>query len=106
MSKTSESDSILYHLYIPIEDVEKLERYKVGGYHPITIEDQFHDSYRIVQKLGHGSYSTIWLAQDERCNEIVAIKVPVQRIQICTNITCFPTFPARDSFRAIGRGET
>ncbi|OJJ45152.1 hypothetical protein ASPZODRAFT_134565 [Penicilliopsis zonata CBS 506.65] len=76
MSETSESDSIVRHLYVPIEGVEKLERYRAGGYHPVAIGDRFHNRYRVVQKLGHGSYSTIWLAQDERFNnKYVAIKV-------------------------------
>ncbi|KAE8337293.1 hypothetical protein BDV24DRAFT_177805 [Aspergillus arachidicola] len=66
---------MLQHLYVPIEDVEKLERYRVGGYHPVAIGDRFHDRYRVVQKLGYGSYSTIWLARDESSNEFVAIKI-------------------------------
>ncbi|OOF99309.1 hypothetical protein ASPCADRAFT_512029 [Aspergillus carbonarius ITEM 5010] len=63
------------HLYIPIEDVEKLERYREGGYHPITLGDRFHGRYRVVHKLGHGSYSTIWLARDQSLGQLVAIKV-------------------------------
>ncbi|PYI01431.1 kinase-like protein [Aspergillus sclerotiicarbonarius CBS 121057] len=68
-------DSTVPHLYVPIEDVEKLERYREGGYHPIAIGDRFHSRYRVGQKLGHGSYSTIWLARDETLGKLVAIKV-------------------------------
>ncbi|RAK96839.1 uncharacterized protein BO80DRAFT_483783 [Aspergillus ibericus CBS 121593] len=53
--------STLPHLYIPIEDVEKLERYREGGYHPVSIGDRFHGRYR--------------LARDERVDKLVAIKV-------------------------------
>jgi serine/threonine-protein kinase SRPK3 len=32
---------------------EHLERYEPGGYHPVMIDDLFHNRYRIVDKLGH-----------------------------------------------------
>ncbi|KAJ5188447.1 hypothetical protein N7491_004772 [Penicillium cf. griseofulvum] len=47
----------------------------MGGYHPIAIGDQFHDRYRVVHKLGHGTYSTVWLAQDRKFKRYVAVKV-------------------------------
>ncbi|PYH76785.1 hypothetical protein BO82DRAFT_425296 [Aspergillus uvarum CBS 121591] len=51
-------------LYKPIEDVERMKYYQPGGYHPGTIGDRLHDRYRVIHKLGHGTYSTIWLARD------------------------------------------
>ncbi|KKK22350.1 hypothetical protein AOCH_002883, partial [Aspergillus ochraceoroseus] len=62
-------------LYEPLEGVERLENYRPGGYHPIQIGDQFHGRYQVVHKLGHGSYSTAWLARDEQFNKYVAVKV-------------------------------
>ncbi|RAK85216.1 kinase-like protein [Aspergillus costaricaensis CBS 115574] len=62
-------------LYEPIEDVERIEYYEAGGYHPVTIGDCFHHRYRVVHKLGHGTYSTIWLAHDEVSNRYVAVKI-------------------------------
>lgn len=62
-------------LYRPLEDVERLEYYRPGGYHPVQIGDSFHGRYQIVHKLGHGTFSTIWLARDERLSKYVAIKV-------------------------------
>lgn len=62
-------------LYQPIEDVERMEYYRAGGYHPVTIGDCLHNRYRVVHKLGHGTYSTIWLARDERDNRYVAVKI-------------------------------
>ncbi|KAL5356013.1 kinase-like domain-containing protein [Aspergillus floccosus] len=62
-------------LYEPIEGVARMEYYRAGGYHPVKIGDRFHDRYQVVHKLGHGTYSTIWLAQDERCHPYVAVKV-------------------------------
>lgn len=58
-----------------IEDVERLEDYQPGGYHPIHIDDRLHKRYRIVHKLGHGAFSTAWLALDEQASKYVAIKV-------------------------------
>ncbi|KAK1145863.1 hypothetical protein N8T08_003809 [Aspergillus melleus] len=51
--------------YKLIEYVEDLDRYCPGGYHPLTIGDDLNDGrYRLVDKLGYGGYSTIWLARD------------------------------------------
>ena len=60
-----------------IDGAENLEKYKPGGYHPILIGDVLHNRYRIVDKLGFGGYSTVWLAQDTHQQEYVAIKIGV-----------------------------
>ncbi|KAF1343625.1 putative srpk [Delphinella strobiligena] len=62
-------------LYEHLEDVERLETYRPGGYHPVKVYDRFLGHYRVVHKLGHGSYSTTWLAHDERSKSNVAIKI-------------------------------
>lgn len=62
-------------LYEHIDEVERLDYYRPGGYHPIEIGDRLQERYRIVHKLGYGSYSTIWLARDEQMAKYVAIKV-------------------------------
>jgi hypothetical protein len=46
-------------LYESLEGVERLGGYRPGGYHPIKIGAHFHNRYRVVYKLGYGSYSTI-----------------------------------------------
>lgn len=58
-----------------IDGTESLDRYRPGGYHPVMIGDVLHRRYRIVDKLGFGGYSTIWLARDSRQGQYVAIKV-------------------------------
>ena len=60
-----------------IDGVESLEKYKPGGYHPIMIGDILHSRYRIVDKLGFGGYSTVWLARDTCLERYVAVKVGV-----------------------------
>jgi len=49
-----------------IEYVEDLDRYCPGGYHPLKIGNDLAGRYRLVDKLGYGGYSTIWLARDLR----------------------------------------
>ncbi|KAM4055121.1 kinase [Hirsutella rhossiliensis] len=62
-------------VYQLIEEVERLEYYQSGGYHPVQIGDSLQGRYRIVHKLGHGSFSTTWLARDQQLATYVAIKV-------------------------------
>jgi serine/threonine-protein kinase SRPK3 len=41
--------------------------YGLGGYHPIDIGDELHNGrYRILHRLGHGNFSTVWLAVNQR----------------------------------------
>jgi serine/threonine protein kinase len=61
--------------YVPIEEVERLDKYQPGGYHPILIEDVLQSRYRVAHKLGYGTYSTTWLCRDYQSNTYVAVKV-------------------------------
>lgn len=46
---------------------ERIEDYCLGGFHPVHIGDTFKEGrYKAVRKLGHGAFSTVWLAQDIR----------------------------------------
>ncbi|KAK0656685.1 kinase-like domain-containing protein [Cercophora newfieldiana] len=65
-----------------LEDVEALQHYRPGGYHPVQIDDRLHTRYRIIHKLGHGTYSTAWLALDEQTSTYVAIKVGTPRCSL------------------------
>ncbi|KAF8246626.1 kinase-like protein, partial [Wilcoxina mikolae CBS 423.85] len=63
-------------IYTWIADVEDLELYDKGEYHPIHIGDELHNGrYRIVHKLGYGSYSTVWLVRDQQQNRYALLKV-------------------------------
>jgi len=43
------------------------EDYRPGGYHPVLLGDIFNNGqYKVIRKLGDGSYSTVWLARDMR----------------------------------------
>ena len=63
--------------YNYIEDVEYLEGYRPGGYHPVTIGDLLGSRYRVVHKLGHGSNSTTWLAYDQKATTYVAVEISI-----------------------------
>ncbi|KAF2494668.1 kinase-like protein [Lophium mytilinum] len=64
-------------VYVDLHDgVENVERYVVGGYHPTHIGDLYHNErYKIVHKLGHGTFSTVWLARDMVEEKNVALKI-------------------------------
>lgn len=59
----SRSSQRLYSSYTISE--ENLSLYRPGGYHPVRIGDAFNSGkYKVVNKLGYGAYSTVWLAQN------------------------------------------
>lgn len=65
-------------LYAWNEDVESLEHYCPGGYHPVHLGDTFSAGrYEVIHKLGHGSYSTVWLCKDIPQQRYVSVKVTV-----------------------------
>lgn len=70
----SPNSIIEYHW---IDGVERVELYEPGGYHPVVIDELLQNRYRIVDKLGFGGYSTIWLARDETDKRYVAVKVGI-----------------------------
>ncbi|KAL4733839.1 kinase-like protein [Aspergillus similis] len=46
--------------------VEPVEEYRPGGYHPVHLQDVFHQRYEVIGKLAFGQYSTVWLAKDQQ----------------------------------------
>lgn len=74
------ADRLWKRLYIREndEELEKLSGFRPGGYHPIHLQDKLCDGrYRIVHKLGHGGYSTVWLCRDQHVDtpSYVALKI-------------------------------
>lgn len=55
--------------------------YKIGGYHPVALGDKFNNHrYTIVEKLGWGHFSTVWMTHDKlhatrKSPEFVAVKI-------------------------------
>jgi serine/threonine-protein kinase SRPK3 len=54
---------------------EGIEDYKIGGYHPCHVGEVLSNRYVLVQKLGWGHFSTVWLAKDFKHNNYVAVKI-------------------------------
>ncbi|CAD8102785.1 unnamed protein product [Paramecium primaurelia] len=54
---------------------EGIEDYKIGGYHPVHVGEVLQNRYVIIQKLGWGHFSTVWLCKDFKFDTYVAIKV-------------------------------
>ncbi|KAH6900574.1 kinase-like domain-containing protein [Thelonectria olida] len=43
---------------------EGASSYVPGGFHPVYVGDVFKDRYKVLNKLGYGMYSTVWLVRD------------------------------------------
>lgn len=61
-----------------LDDIEDVEAYRAGGFHPVSIGDYFAQGrYKILHKLGYGGSSTVWLARDggTQSGRLVTLKV-------------------------------
>ncbi|THZ38556.1 kinase-like protein [Aureobasidium pullulans] len=57
-------------------EAEPLHRYRSGGYHPVRLGDAFKQGrYKVLHKLGHGGFSTVWIARDQSLNRNVALRI-------------------------------
>lgn len=56
---------------------EDLEEYHRGGYHPVHLGQKLGNDnrYRVIHRLGHGGFATVWLCRDVHAAKYVAIKV-------------------------------
>ena len=70
MSGSDDESSVIYD-----DTKESSKDYRPGGYHPIEIGDLFNNRYLVVQKLGWGHFSTVWLCLDRTHGTYVAMKV-------------------------------
>nr|POE94416.1 fad-dependent monooxygenase nscc [Quercus suber] len=58
-----------------LENVECVEMYKPGGYHPVNLGDVLGRKYKVIHKLGHGGFAIVWLARDVEQHQYVALKI-------------------------------
>ncbi|KAK7926979.1 kinase-like protein [Apiospora marii] len=58
-------------------EVEDAELYEPGGLDPILLYTTIGDRFEFIHKLGHGGYSTVWLARDREQNRWRALKIVV-----------------------------
>lgn len=63
-----------------MEDVEDVEKYVPGGYHPVDIGDCLGPEggshfYTVLHKLGFGGFSTVWLTKCSQNEQYYAVKI-------------------------------
>jgi serine/threonine-protein kinase SRPK3 len=76
MNRSTSSSSSREDAAETTADEEDSEDYCKGGYHPVTVGEQFKDGkYTVVRKLGWGHFSTVWLSKDNDSKKHVALKV-------------------------------
>jgi serine/threonine protein kinase len=56
---------------------EDVESYRPGGYHPVQIGEIYNKRYLVVEKMGWGHFSTVWMCRDTSSpsNSFVAMKI-------------------------------
>jgi serine/threonine-protein kinase SRPK3 len=60
----------------PAGEEEDSKDYCSGGYHPVHVGEQYNNGrYTVIQKLGWGHFSTVWLSRDNTTGKHVALKV-------------------------------
>lgn len=58
-----------------MEGCEDMSDYRSGGYHPVEAGEVYYGRYKILQKIGFGYFSTVWLCDDLNSNSKVALKI-------------------------------
>lgn len=77
MAPTTDSIRPVYVPFDSDEGAESIEEYKPGGFHPTHLGDLLGQKrrYRVVHKLGHGGFGTVWLCRDVEQNRWKAVKI-------------------------------
>lgn len=97
-TKMPHNEEYLHIEYNWIDGAESLEKYCPAGFHPIMIGDVLHGRYRIVDKLGFGGFSTVWLALDTCMHRYIALKIGTANSSMQeTNILRALASPGHDS---------
>ncbi|KZS94816.1 kinase-like protein [Sistotremastrum niveocremeum HHB9708] len=85
------------YYFVLRDDVEGLEMYTSGGFCPVSIGDLLGEGrYKIVNKLGYGGASTVWLAHDlcepKEFGGYVALKI------MCADLSSTPLTDVPDLY--------
>ncbi|KAK9257628.1 hypothetical protein V1519DRAFT_96902, partial [Lipomyces tetrasporus] len=93
-----------------LDNIEQIEGYRKGGFHPVSIGDSFSGGrYRVLHKLGFGGFSTVWLARDELSHRLVSLKIitaeassTCNELKILKHLNEIATYhPARDHILSV-----
>lgn len=58
-------------------NAENIDKYDEGLYAQIRLGDVLDGNYQIIHKLGHGNFSTVWMAYDRHAKRDVALKIMI-----------------------------
>lgn len=63
------------YVRLALDNVENIEEYRPGGYHPVHLGDHLDGRYKVLHKLGSGGFSTTWLVRDTVDPGYYALKI-------------------------------
>lgn len=66
--------------YIRYPCSEPVDCYEIGGFHPVNLDDILNNRYQVFNKLGYGSYGTVWLVEDLTSGKLASIKILASNI--------------------------
>ncbi|KAI1264995.1 kinase-like protein [Xylariaceae sp. FL1019] len=71
------SDGTIRYWDMPnwMPDLEDVQRYNQGGYHPVDLGDTLDGRYEVVHKLGSGGFGIVWLCHDTVTKGWRALKI-------------------------------
>jgi len=49
--------------------------YRPGGYHPAYVGEIYNNKYVLLEKIGWGHFSTVWMTRNYETNKLYALKV-------------------------------
>ncbi|KAE8349567.1 kinase domain protein [Aspergillus coremiiformis] len=58
-----------------VVEEETLPFYRPEQFYPVYIGEVLNSKYKVLGKLGYGSYSTVWLCRDNSNHQYVALKI-------------------------------
>lgn len=72
---------------ISFPNVEPIEDYRSGGFHPVHLHGIYAERYRVLHKLGHGGFSTVWLTRDELLQRPISLNILKSEVSTtCTEL--------------------
>ena len=75
-----------------IEDHEEgRAAYRPGGFHPVYIGDVFSDRFKVLNKIGYGRYSTVWLVRDLQVRSAESCPPPFSLFSLTFSIIAMMT---------------
>ncbi|KAJ8128487.1 hypothetical protein O1611_g5148 [Lasiodiplodia mahajangana] len=84
-----------------LDDVEDVEKYRPGGYHPVDIGDEIGTGdkrFVVLHKLGFGGFSTVWLVRSCLDMRYFALKI------LCADVRDMNELRILEHLRSIGSG--